>query len=439
MYNKHRSLLSVLSMRFMHDFKTHLTQVYTKNTFKCLSLLTLFMSMQHTLAQTNNTVAPLNKIENIVIDGIGQRLQTLSVETSLNQSNQITLFNQFKKNINQSQKIEIINGSPSFLSYELIASNSVNYTLQAKLSHNQQVFQVSFIGNNLTQLANRLADFIYQSFTGKRGIFSTRLSYVLKKDAMYQLVVANSDGTNAHTALRSKQPIISVSWSPNGQYISYVSFEQQKPVIYIHHLATGKRDLIANYSGSNSAPSWSADGKSLAMVLTKDGHSQIYRYELNSKVLERLSNSIEPVIDTEPVYSPDGQFIYFTSDRSSTPQIYRMSVQGERFGKAKRLTFSGSENLSPKVSSDGKLLTYVSKQNGYQVVLHNLNTNKVQVISQTSQDENPNFSANDDYVIYSTRLGAQNRLVGSDLNGRTFNIETPLGHVVQPAWGPFTD
>src|ERR1700733_2938632 len=86
----------------------------------------------------------------------------------------------------------------------------------------------------LRTTAHHISDYIYEKLTGDKGIFSTRIAYVVKQGSRFELQIADADGANPQTALASKEPIISAVWSPDGKRIAYVSFENKKPVIYIH-------------------------------------------------------------------------------------------------------------------------------------------------------------------------------------------------------------
>jgi TolB protein len=290
---------------------------------------------------------------------------------------------------------------------------------------------------DLRLAAHRISDFVYEKLTGDKGVFSTRIAYVNKAGSRFNLWVADADGEGAQNALASPEPIISASWSPTGGQLAYVSFESRKPVVYVHDVATGRRRLLANFRGSNSAPAWSPDGRTLALTLSRDGASQIYGMDSNGGEPRKLSQSSS--IDTEPVYSSDGKFIYFVSDRGGSPQVYRMPAGGESTGRAERVSFTGSYNISPAISPDGRNLAYISRVNGaFKLHVAELGGGNATPITDTSADERPSFAPNGKLLMYATKQGGREALMTTTLDGRIkARLGAQSGDIREPQWGPF--
>ncbi|MEO7062747.1 MAG: Tol-Pal system beta propeller repeat protein TolB [Dokdonella sp.] len=293
--------------------------------------------------------------------------------------------------------------------------------------------------SSLRDLAHQVADIVYEKITGVRGAFWTRIAYItatgITPNAQYALMVADSDGYNPQVVVRSREALLSPTWSPDGKKLAYVSFESGNSSIYLQDLGTGSRQVVSSFKGINSAPAFSPDGNRLAMSLSKGGNPDIYIMDLGSRALTQITKHF--AIDTEPQWAPDGQSIYFTSDRSGKPQIYQVSPSG---GEASRVTFQGQYNASPSIVNAKGLKLAMVQGNGnvYRIAVLDRATSQYTLVSPGSQDEAPSFAPNGSMLLYAASEGSRGVLYAVSADGRVRQrLGLAEGDVREPSWGPF--
>lgn len=320
------------------------------------------------------------------------------------------------------------NGNDYAIAYQVV--DTLGVTGQAGKVILQKQYAVP--KNKLREGMHKISDDIFESLTGIRGAFRTKIAYVVQKNAgdkPYQLHIADYDGHNQQMIFQSREPLMSPAWSPNGRQLAYVSFENQRTQLIIQDIFSGKRQVAVAMAGHNGAPSFSPDGRSLAFSSSRDGQLNIYVLDLATKNIQQLTRNAHN--NTEPSWSKDGESIIFTSDRQGNPQIYRMAKDGSN---PYPLTQTG-RNYSGKLMADGRTLVMI--QNDHLMTV-DLNSGSSEILTSTYLDETPSLSPNDLMIIYSSTQGLGKVLQSVSVDGH-FKARLPSsdGQVKYPAWSPY--
>ena len=375
---------------------------------------------------------------------------TNTIKNDLNRTGEFKILEN-NKLLSIPKNVENINYSDfKILGVDFIVLGSVIEEDRSNISATYKVFNVKKesqirsskvfgVPNKLRQLSHYISDGIYEEITGLKGVASTRLLYVteeLSKDrSFFKLIVADADGSNEQILLRSSEPIISPSWSPDSKQVAYVSFETGMAKVFTQHIATGKREIVLENKFQISSPSWSPNGKYLSLTLYQDGNAEIYILNLKNKNLTRLTNHYS--IDTESSWSPNGSKVMFTSGRSGSPQLYEINLR--KFNsKPKRVTFEGNYNAKGSYLPNGEGVIFVHRKNSnFQIALKYFNENFVRALTNSKLDESPSISPNGNVIIYAISENGNGLLAGVTLSGARFRLPIQNGEVREPSWSGF--
>ena len=285
--------------------------------------------------------------------------------------------------------------------------------------------------------AHKAADLIFEKLTGIPGVFSTQIAYVTSSGSganrRFELYIADADGQGPHAIARSKEPLMSPAWSPDGKHIAFVGYDRGYSAIYVQTPETGELQKFVGERGINGAPAWSPDGTKLAVTLSFESNPDIYVIDMASR--NRLRLTTDPAIDTEASWSADGRTIAFVSDRGGQPQIYTVPASG---GPQERLTFDGVRNEQPRYSPDGKWMALVHVEEGaFKIALMDTQTHNLRVLSNGPLDEGPSFAPNSQIIMYSSQAGRSTELATITVDGRVRQTLSEAGNVQEPAWSPY--
>lgn len=379
----------------------------------------------------------------IVISPFAGQTNNVPGNTTLSQviSNDLGNSGQFRVLSNQKEANDVVTGQVtqtgsnqfrvSFQLASLLAQNSANNVLLTQTFTSDQA--------GLRSLAHHISDMIYQKLTGVRGIFNTKIAYVLAQRAVgkasrYDLIVADEDGFNPQVLFTSGQPIMSPTWTPNGRDIAYVSFAGHRATIILQNVATGARQAMPRYEGVNNAPAFSPNGNRMALVLTRNGNPNLYVMNIATHQMTQITNDYS--IDTEPTFSPDGQSLYFTSNRAGGPQIYRYDFAS---GSVSRVTFDGNYNARACITPHGAYLVVLHQDgSGFNIAKQNLTSGRMTILTNSGQDDSPSLAPNGKMILYGTRLAGHEVLGLVSMDGRVkLRLPSQAGDVQDPSWSPF--
>src|SRR5882757_11102894 len=171
--------------------------------------------------------------------------------------------------------------------------------------------------DNWRRIAHIISDAIYERLTGEKGYFDSRIVFIdetgPKDRRIKRLAMMDQDGAGMRYLTNGSDLVLTPRFSPSTQEITYMSFGQGEPRVYLFNTETQQREIVGNFPGMTFSPRFSPDGQRVIMSLQQGANSNLFVMDLRSKATTRLTDMA--AIDTAPCYSPDGSRICFESDR----------------------------------------------------------------------------------------------------------------------------
>ena len=294
--------------------------------------------------------------------------------------------------------------------------------------------------DNWRRTAHKASDAIYKALTGEEGYFDSRIVFVDEKGGkvgrVKRLAIMDQDGHAPQFLLAGSDLVLTPRFSPSSQKITFFSYENRKPQVYLLDIETGRRELLGNFPNMTFAPRFSPDGNQLIMSMEgKNANSDIYIMDLRSRSTTRLTT--DPSIDVSGSFSPDGRKIAFNSDRGGSPQIYTMNADGTN---KKRISFGKGRYEQPVWSPRGDMIAFVKINKGrFSIGVMNTDGSGERLLTESFSDEGPTWSPNGRVILFTRGtkgVRGSNSIWSVDLTGQNLRkVETP-GNASDPAWSP---
>jgi TolB protein len=292
--------------------------------------------------------------------------------------------------------------------------------------------------DNWRRVAHIISDAIYERLTGEKGYFDSRIVFVdetgPKDRRVKRLALMDQDGAGVRYLTRGDNLVLTPRFNPSTQEITYMSYEQGRPRVYLLNIETGQREIVGDFPGMTFAPRFSPDGQRVIMSLQQGGNANLFTMDLRSKATTRLTET--PAIDTSPSYSPDGARIVFESDRGGSQQIYIMAAGG---GPAQRISFGqGGRYSTPVWSPRGDYIAFTRQANGkFAIGVIKPDGSGERVLTEGFHNEGPTFAPNGRVIMFFRDAGGGGpSLYTVDITGRNeLKVPTP-SYASDPAWSP---
>ncbi len=289
------------------------------------------------------------------------------------------------------------------------------------------------------RIAHKVSDFIYQKLTGDPGYFDTRVVYVAengpKNGRTKRLAIMDYDGANHSFLTNGSSLVLTPRFSPEADVITFLSYEQGRPLVYLYNIITRRKEVLGNFPGMSFAPSFSPDGELVVMSLASSGNSDIYKMDLRTRRKARLTD--HPAIDTSPSFSPDARQIVFNSDRGGSQQLYVMNADGSGVN---RISFGKGRYATPVWSPRGDLISFTKLSGGrFSIGVMEPDGSNERIMTESFLDEGPTWAPNGrSLMFFRQQSGARGRtqLWSIDLTGRNLRpVPTPQD-ASDPSWSP---
>jgi TolB protein len=313
--------------------------------------------------------------------------------------------------------------------YIISASSSGSFQARAtdRIGKNTLVSK-AYSGGSLRRQVHTFVDEFTAAVDQRKGICLTKIAFKSDAGRNSEISIADFDGSNPQQVTHDNTIVAAPAWAGGKMMLYYSSYKLGNPAIFSHDLTSGARNKVAWYGGSSISPAVSADGRKVAMILSKGGSPDVYVSDAEGGNLKRLTSTRED--ESSPCFSPDGQWICFAGKISERRALYKVPAAG---GPIQRIATSGVSNpTEPDWSPDGKWIVFTRQSRDFEICIVPASGGEVTVLVP---GEDPSWSANSRTVVFTRRQGGDRGLSLLDVfTKQVKDVARISGSNSQPSW-----
>ena len=273
--------------------------------------------------------------------------------------------------------------------------------------------------------------------TVEKGVAPGHIAYMLKHEPSdnWQIYAMRSDGSDPVRLTENTANNTSPSWSPDGRRIAIVSDRDGNREIYTMNADGNAQVNVSNNMAEDWTPTWSPDGQQIAFASFRDGNWEIYVMDVGGGNATRLTHN--SAADYSPTWSPSGKGLAFVSNRDGNLEIYVMRPDGS---DQTRFTNDPATDQSPMWSPDGTQLLWESyREDNMEIFVGNVDGSGLRNVSQDvyADDHGPTWSPWGSQIAFYSNRDSGWDIHTLDLNtGERVNLTLSEDLEQAPSWGP---
>lgn len=283
---------------------------------------------------------------------------------------------------------------------QYLISGSANGNFQGRVTdkfNKSALVSHAYSGESLRRQVHQFVD-DFTTALQRKPICRTKIAFKGESRPNSEVFVADFDGHNSQSVTKDGSIVAAPEWSVGRMALYYTSYKLNHADVLYHNLSSGERKMFARYGGSNMSPAPSPDGSKVAMILSKDGWTDLYVQSAGGGTPTRLTKS--PQDESAPCWSPDSHWICYASKDGEHRVLKKISASG---GQGQRINTGGVPNpTEPDWSPDGKWIAFTSQTRTFQICVVPASGGDATVLTE---GEDPSWAPNSRTLIFAKRTG----------------------------------
>ncbi len=294
-----------------------------------------------------------------------------------------------------------------------------------------KIYKVEGNSNYPQSLIYALCDKLVETISSYKGISFSKIAFVKRTSQGDKLYITDFSKENPKL-INSAPLILFPKFSKSGDKIAYIVYQKNKYILEIYNIKKDeKREFFID--GLASAPVWLPNERELILTIEEKGNISLYKLNLETGTFNLLLKQ-EGILQAGSVSPDENLLAYVNTDRTGKPQIYFLDLKTL---KTYKIPQKFCYNTSPRFSSDGKKLLFLSKSgNISSIILYNINTKEQREIKFMGKLKDPAFSPTGDYILIygETREGKGLHLI--HLDSQLSFLYLAGDNFIFPDWAP---